>query len=166
MKKMSNIHKTAEVSKYAYIGKNTLIWNWVQIRERASIGHNCIISKGVYIDSDVKIWNNVKIQNNVSIFYGVTIEDSVFIGPHVCFTNDKFPRSININGILKNNNDWVVKKIRVCKGSSIGANCTILPGVTIGEKCVIGAGTTISKNIKDKTIVTQSKKSLIMTHYE
>lgn len=25
---------------------------------------------------------------------GVVLEDKVFIGPHVCFTNDRYPRAV------------------------------------------------------------------------
>ena len=63
------IHKTAEVSEKAKIGKDVKIWNWVQIREDAVIGDHSILSKGVYVDFDVKIGKNVKIQNNVSVYH-------------------------------------------------------------------------------------------------
>lgn len=141
------IHPTADVSDQAQIGAGTRIWNWVQVRENTEIGENCILSKGVYIDANVKVGNNVKIQNNVSVYHGVEIEDGVFVGPHVCFTNDKNPRAINIDGSLKSGDDWQVTPIRVGKGASIGANSTILPGVTIGEFALIGAGSVVTKEI-------------------
>jgi UDP-2-acetamido-3-amino-2,3-dideoxy-glucuronate N-acetyltransferase len=143
------IHNSANVSDKAKIGKDTKIWNWVQVRENASIGNNSIISKGVYIDFGVKIGNNVKIQNNVSVYHGVTIEDGVFIGPHVCFTNDKIPRAINPDGKLKDNSDWKVSPIIVKEGASIGANSVILPGVIIGRFALIGSGSVVTKDIPD-----------------
>ena len=57
------IHKTAEVSIKAKIGKNVKIWALSQVREGVVIGDNCIIGRNVYIDHDVKIGSNVKIQN-------------------------------------------------------------------------------------------------------
>ena len=39
------------------------------------------------------------------------------------------------------------------KGSSIGANATILPGVTIGEGAVIGAGAIVTKDVPAGYIV-------------
>ena len=147
------IHKTAEVSGTAIIGKDTKVWNWCQIRENVIIGNNCIISKGVYIDFNVKIGNNVKIQNNVSIFHGVTIEDGVFIGPHVCFTNDKMPSAINSDGTLKSSSDWKVSKTKVMEGASIGANSTILPGIVIGKFSMIGAGSVVTKDVPDYKLV-------------
>ncbi len=48
------IHPTAEVSPQAQIGEGCLIWHQVQIRERATLGPNCIVGKGAYIDFEVR----------------------------------------------------------------------------------------------------------------
>ncbi len=141
------IHSTAQVSDKAAIGEGTSVWNWVQIRENATLGKNCVISKSVYIDSDVKIGDNVKIQNNVSVYHGVTIEDGVFAGPHVCFTNDLYPRAVNPDGSLKNSSDWSVTKTLVKKGTAIGANSTILCGITLGEWSMVGCGSVVTHNV-------------------
>lgn len=146
-------HETAEVSTKAIVGNGAKIWNYCQIRENSVIGDNCIIGKNSYIDFDVKIGKNVKVQNNVSVYHGVTIEEGVFIGPHVCFTNDKIPRAINEDGTLKGNEDWDVSKIVVKRGSSIGANSTILPGVIIGEYALVGAGSVVTKDVPDFALV-------------
>lgn len=141
------IHPTAEVSAGAAIGEGTVIWHHVQVREGARIGGHCILGKGVYIDAGVIIGNNVKIQNYVSVYHGVIIEDGVFIGPHVCFTNDLFPRAINPDGSLKTGNDWTVTGTLVRRGASIGANSTIRCGVTIGEWAMIGAGSVVIRDV-------------------
>ena len=141
------IHPTADISKKAKIGQNTKIWHEAQVREDAEIGSNCIIGKGVYIDKGVKIGNNVKIQNRASIYHGASIEDGAFIGPHVCLTNDKHPRAITPEGSLKTDDDWVVSKILVKKGASIGAGSVILPGIQIGEFAMIGAGSVVTEDI-------------------
>ena len=147
------IHPTAEVSDEATIGEGTSIWHHCQIRPNATIGKNCNIGKGVYVDSDVSIGDNVKIQNYVSVYHGVTVEDGVFIGPHVCFTNDMFPRAINADGTLKAADDWTVSETRVCKGASLGANSTVRCGVTIGEWAMVGSGSVITKDIPDHGLV-------------
>lgn len=41
------------------------------------------------------------------------------------------------------------KDIHVGKGTWIGANATILPGVTIGKGCVIAAGAVVTKDVPD-----------------
>jgi UDP-2-acetamido-3-amino-2,3-dideoxy-glucuronate N-acetyltransferase len=147
------IHKTAEVSKNSIIGDGTKVWNNSQIRENTVIGKDCVIGKNVYIDKNVLIGDKVKIQNNVSIFNGVKIDSGVFIGPHVVFTNDKFPRAINPNGSLKTEKDWMLGNIHVKFGASIGANSTILPGIVIGRFALIGAGSVVTKNVADFHLV-------------
>ncbi len=115
------VHPSAEVEVGAQIGEGTRIWRQAHVRAQAQIGEMCNIGKGVYVESHVRIGSRVKIQNHVSIFEGVTIEDGVFVGPHVCFTNDMFPRAITPDGKLKSADDWVVTPTLVHYGASIGA---------------------------------------------
>jgi acetyltransferase-like isoleucine patch superfamily enzyme len=147
------VQATAIVHPRARVADNAMIWHWVQVREDAEIGERTIISKGVYVDFGVKIGNNVKIQNNVSVYHGVTIEDGVFVGPHVCFTNDKRPRSINPDGSLKSASDWEVSPIRIRTGASLGANSTILPGVTVGRFAMVGSGAVVTRDVPDYAVV-------------
>ncbi len=99
------VHPSAEVEPGAEIGAGTRIWRQAHIRAHAHIGEMCNIGKGVYVETHVHIGSRVKIQNNASLFEGVTVEDGVFIGPHVCFTNDMFPRAITPDGQLKGADD-------------------------------------------------------------
>jgi len=147
------IHPTADVSKNAIIGDETSVWHQAQIRESVSIGKNCIIGKGVYVDFEVIIGNNVKIQNYVSVFHGVTLEDGVFVGPHVCFTNDMFPRAVNPDGSLKSGDDWELSKTLIREGAGLGANSTIRCGVTVGKWAVIGAGSVVTRDVPDYGLV-------------
>jgi acetyltransferase-like isoleucine patch superfamily enzyme len=143
------IHKTADISKTAKIDKTTSVWNWVKVRDEAVIGRNCVLAKGVYIGKGVIIGDNVKIQNNASLYEGLTVEDGVFIGPHVVFTNDRYPSAINKDGTLKSDKDWKLEKTTVKTGASIGANSTILPGIVIGKFALVGAGSVVTKDIPD-----------------
>ncbi|MCL4384848.1 MAG: N-acetyltransferase [Cyanobacteria bacterium] len=147
------VHSTAIIDDNVIIGKNTKIWHYTHVRGGVIIGESCILGKGVYIDFDVKIGNNVKIQNNSSIYHGSIIEDGVFIGPHVCLTNDKFPRAINENGSLKSDSDWQVGTILIRRGASIGAGSIILPNITIGKFSLVGAGSIVTNDVKDYTLV-------------
>jgi acetyltransferase-like isoleucine patch superfamily enzyme len=139
-------HPTADISPNATIGAGTRIWHQAQVREGARIGSECNIGKGVYIDVDVVIGNRVKIQNYVSVYHGVTIEDGVFLGPYVCLTNDKRPRSITPEGDLKSDDDWEVGLTRVRYGASLGAGVIVLPGITVGRFALIGAGALVTKD--------------------
>ncbi|MFN8673749.1 MAG: acyltransferase [Candidatus Sericytochromatia bacterium] len=147
------IHPTAEVSEKSEIGSGTMIWNQVQVRENTKIGTKCILSKDVYIDTGVSIGNNVKIQNGVSVYNGVTIEDDVFVGPHVAFTNDLYPRATNQN--------WKITKTLIKKGSSIGANATIVCGTTINDYSMIGSGSVINKDVPKYGLVVGNPSRLI-----
>lgn len=137
------IHKTAEVQSKK-IGKNTKIWQYAIILERAQIGENCNINAYSFIENDVIIGNNVTVKCGVYIWDGVTIEDDVFIGPNVTFTNDKYPRS----KVYPEQFD----KTLIKRGASIGANATILCGITIGENSTLGAGSVVTKDVPPNTI--------------
>jgi acetyltransferase-like isoleucine patch superfamily enzyme len=147
------IHPTADVSPRANLGAGTRIWHEAQVREGARLGESCIVGKGAYIDFDVHIGSRVKIQNRASIYHGTTIEDGAFIGPHVVFTNDLRPRSINPDGSLKSDDDWTVGETVVRYGASIGAGSVILPGVTIGRFALVGAGAVVTRSVPDHAIV-------------
>lgn len=146
-------HSTAEVSNKAKIGEGTKIWHYVQVREGAKIGANCILGKGAYVDVGVQIGDNVKIQNGASVYHGVNVEDGVFIGPQVCLTNDKYPRSIDERGNLKRESDWKVGKILIKKGASIGAGVIVLPDITIGKYAMVGAGSVVTKDVPDYALL-------------
>ncbi len=117
------------------------------------IGNNCKIGSFVEIRNGVRVGNNCKIQAGVFIPEGVTIEDNVFLGPHVVFTNDKYPKATNETGEQLTEEDWEQLPTLVKKGASLGANCTIICGVTIGEKALVGAGSVVTKDVPDSAVV-------------
>ena len=116
------------------------------------IGPGTKIGAFVEIRSEVVIGRNVKVQAFAFIPEGVTIEDGVFIGPHVCFTNDRYPTAINEDGSLKQRSDWKLQATLVREGASIGANATILCGLTIGRQAMIGAGAVVTTDVPDFAI--------------
>ncbi|NWG18493.1 MAG: N-acetyltransferase [Chloroflexi bacterium] len=120
-----------------------------------------MLGRGVFVDAGVQIGSRVKIQNYVSVFHGVTIEDGVFVGPHVCFTNDLFPRAINADGSLKAADDWVLTETLIRTGAAIGANSTIVCGVTIGRWAMIGSGSVVTKDVPDYGLVVGNPARLI-----
>jgi UDP-2-acetamido-3-amino-2,3-dideoxy-glucuronate N-acetyltransferase len=149
----TKIHASAEVSALARIGSGTRIWSQAQVREHASIGEECNIGKGVYIDAHVQIGSRVKIQNYTSVFEGVTLENGVFVGPHVCFTNDLFPRAITLEGKLKTADDWQVTPTVVSYGASIGAGSVIRCGITVGQFALVGAGSVVTHDVAPHMLV-------------
>jgi UDP-2-acetamido-3-amino-2,3-dideoxy-glucuronate N-acetyltransferase len=135
------IHATAIVDKGAKIGDGCRIWHWVHICSGAKIGRDCSFGQNVFVGNDVLIGNNVKVQNNVSIYDAVTLEDDVFCGPSMVFTNVFNPRS----GVVRKDE---YRRTLVQRGSTIGANATIVCGVTLGEYSFIAAGAVINKDVK------------------
>jgi acetyltransferase-like isoleucine patch superfamily enzyme len=154
-------HPTADVAESATIGHGTKIWHEAQVRNRANIGENCTLGKGAYVDEDVIVGSNVKIQNRASIYKDCTIEDGVFIGPHVCFTNDMFPRAINPDGTLKNAEDWTAGRTIVRFGAAIGAGSIILPNRTIGRFALVGAGSVVTRDVPDHGLVVGNPARLV-----
>jgi UDP-2-acetamido-3-amino-2,3-dideoxy-glucuronate N-acetyltransferase len=141
------IHKSSFVDKNVQIGKGTKIWHFSHILSNVSIGKNCIIGQNVCIGPNVAIGSNVKIQNNVSVYEGVTLEDDVFCGPSMVFTNVHIPRSAH-----PKKRDAYLKTL-VKKGSTIGANATIICGVTLGKHCFVGAGSVVTRDIPNHAMV-------------
>ena len=150
------IHPTADVAPEARIGAGTRIWHQAQVREGAVVGAQCNIGKGVYIDRDVVVGDRVKIQNRASLYRGVTVEDGVYIGPHVSFTNDRYPRSVSPEGVLRTDADWEPVPTLVHEGASIGAGTVVLPGVTIGRWAMVGAGAVVTRDVPEHTLVVGS----------
>ncbi len=147
------VHPKAVVEPGAEIGEGTKVWHFAHVREGARIGRNCILGKDVYVDAGVSIGDGVKIENGVSVFRGVTIEDEAFIGPHVAFTNDKYPRSFST--------DWEVVPTLVRRGASVGANATIVCGVTIGEYAMVAAGSVVTRDVPPHGLVAGNPARLI-----
>jgi UDP-2-acetamido-3-amino-2,3-dideoxy-glucuronate N-acetyltransferase len=146
-------HETAEIDENVTIGTGTKIWHHAHIRENVFIGKECVIGQNVYIDAGVIIGNYCRIQNNCSIYLTTKISDFVFIGPHVVFTNDKFPRAFNHEDKPLTEKDWESGTILVGTGATIGAGSIILPNVSIGEYAFIGAGSVVTKNVKPFSLV-------------
>ncbi|MCP4775277.1 MAG: N-acetyltransferase, partial [Planctomycetaceae bacterium] len=75
------------------IGKGSRVWAFAHVMEGASLGTDCNVGDHAFLETGSYVGNNVTIKNHVCIWEGIVIEDDVFLGPHVVFTNDKYPRS-------------------------------------------------------------------------
>jgi UDP-perosamine 4-acetyltransferase len=67
-------------SKYANIGKGTIIMPGAMIRNGAKIGRNCLINTGAIIEHDVQIGNHCHISPGAVITGNVTIGECTQIG--------------------------------------------------------------------------------------
>jgi acetyltransferase-like isoleucine patch superfamily enzyme/dTDP-4-dehydrorhamnose 3,5-epimerase-like enzyme len=138
------IHITSDVQSNS-IGENTSIWQFCVVLSGAQIGCDCNICSHCFIENDVVVGDRVTVKCGVQLWDGIRVEDDVFIGSNVTFTNDKYPKS-------KQYPDEFLQTV-VKKGTSIGANATILPGITIGENAMVAAGAVVTQNVPENAIV-------------
>ena len=140
------IHESSFIDENVEIGEGSRIWHFCHLLKNTRIGKDCSVGQNVVIGPNVTIGNNVKIQNNVSVYDGVILEDDVFCGPSMVFTNVTNPRS-----------HWPrkdeYKKTLVRRGSSLGANSTIVCGHTLGRYSFVGAGALVNKDVPDYALV-------------
>jgi UDP-2-acetamido-3-amino-2,3-dideoxy-glucuronate N-acetyltransferase len=133
-------HESSYIDDGAKIGAGTKIWHFCHVMTGAVIGERCNLGQNVVVMPGTRLGNNVKVQNNVSIYEGVVLEDDVFCGPSCVFTNVVNPRS-HVSRKAE------YRKTLVRRGSSIGANATILCGITLGEYSFIGAGAVVRSDV-------------------
>lgn len=98
-----------------------------QISKTSELGKGIIINCLASIAGHSTIGNFVTINRNASIGHHSVLEDFVTICPSVI----------------------ICGKVRIGKGSFIGAGAIIRDGITIGNNCIIGAGSVVVKNIPD-----------------
>jgi acetyltransferase-like isoleucine patch superfamily enzyme len=126
------------------------IWSNVNIYG-AYIGENTKIGAFVEIRKGVRIGKNVKIEPFVFIPEGVKIGDCVFIGPSVTFTNDLYPVSCTEEGELVT--DYNIVETIVENRASIGAGVTVRCGVKIGKNALIGVGSVVVEDVPPYGVV-------------
>jgi acetyltransferase-like isoleucine patch superfamily enzyme len=129
-KKFKYFHDTAEFRPGAYaIGCSKI-----------SIGRRVVIRPGSMLFADPR-------EDGA----GITIEDDVLVGSGVHFytVNHKFddPKVPIIDQGHHASEEIVLKK-----GSWIGANAVILPGVIIGENAAVGAGSIVTTSIPARVV--------------
>ncbi|MEW5803139.1 MAG: acyltransferase [bacterium] len=126
------------------IGCGTRIWAWTHVQEDVAVGDYCNIAEHCFLENGVRIGNRVVIKNGISLWEGITVADQAFLGPHVVFTNERFPRS----GFPK-----PYEAIRIEQGASIGAGAVIVPGMRIGSFATVGAGSVVTRHVPDHALV-------------
>jgi len=129
------------IGKNVKLGKNVKIWNFAYIGDNTEIGDNVIIGSLAHIDYNVKIGNNVKIEGLVYIAPLSIIGNDVFIGPNAVLTNDPYPPSRRLKGVI-------VEDMAVIGGGSV-----IKAGVRIGRGSVVGMGSVVIRDVPPETVV-------------
>jgi len=141
------VHPSAYVDEPSSIGEGTRIWHFTHVSAGARIGRRCVLGQGVFVASGVVIGDGVRVQNNVSLYEGTIVEDDVFLGPSCVLTNIPNPRA-------EVDRRTLYETTLLRRGSTIGANATIVCGVTIGRHAFVGAGSVVTRDVADYALVT------------
>ena len=149
------VHPTALVEDDVVLGEDTKVWDSVHVRHGARIGRSTILGEKTYVAYDVSIGSFCKLNASVYVCAEVTIEDFCMLSAHVVFTNDRFPRAGNraLTGLETSDPTDETCATRVCRGTTVGANATIGPGVTLGEFSMVGMGSVVTKSIPAHALV-------------
>jgi acetyltransferase-like isoleucine patch superfamily enzyme len=129
------------ISPNAKIGENVKIWHFAYVGDNTSIGNNVMIGSLTHVDYDVRIGNNCRIEGSVYIPPLTEIGNDVFIGPGATFTNDPYPMSKKMTGVV------------VEDGAIIGGRSVFKPGVKIGKNSVIAMASVVTKDVPSNVVV-------------
>lgn len=129
------------VAKDARIGKNVKIWHFAYVGSRTEIGDNVMIGSLTHVDYGVKIGSNTRIEGSVYIPPLTQIGSNVFIGPAAAFTNDPYPMSPKMAGVI------------VEDGAIIGGKSVFKPGVRVGRNSVVAMASVVTKDVPPETVV-------------
>lgn len=123
------IHPNATVSKFANIGKGTIVMAKAAINPDAEIGNHCIINTAAIVEHDCKIADFVHISPNASLAGNVTVKEGAHIGI----------------------GSSIIQGITIGKWATIGAGSVILKNVPDFATVVGNPGRVIKIN-KDNNI--------------
>ncbi len=129
------------VSPKAKIGKNVQIWNFAYIGADTVIGDNTKVGSLAHIDYNVRIGSNCKIEGLAYLAPLSRIGNNVFIGPAAVLTNDPYPLSDRMIGVI------------VEDGVIICAKAVIKAGVRVGKNSVVAMGAVVTKDVPADMVV-------------
>jgi acetyltransferase-like isoleucine patch superfamily enzyme len=129
------------------VGARTRIWAFAQVMQGARVGSDCNICGHSFVEGGAVLGDRVTVKNGVQVWDKVTVEDEVFLGPNSTFTNDFNPRA----AFSKAPDEFLPTLIK--RGSTIGANATVVCGVVIGAHAFIGAGSVVIRDVPAHALV-------------
>lgn len=143
---------------------------WLCQNKFAKFGHNSVMRPGSYaICCDhISIGDEVVLRPGTMLFgsehggnsVNIAIEDFVLIGSgvHIYTSNHEFAEP---NQAIFFQGHKPVEPVLICRGSWIGANAIILPGVTIGANSIVGAGSVATKDVPPYVVVAGQPAKII-----
>jgi len=148
------MNKLKKIGTDVRISEHTII-NHPQLVE---IGDHVSIDMWTYISTQLILGSYIHIAPSVSIIGGkialLKMGDFTNIGSGgriVCATDD-FSQGLISPVVPKEHRTIINKPIIFERYSTLGVNCTVLPGVVLGEGCIVGANSVVTKDTKPWTI--------------
>jgi acetyltransferase-like isoleucine patch superfamily enzyme len=129
------IRSDSVVYEDVVLGDNVHTGHGVLIRAGSLVGDGTVVGSSSKLDGAVGVGRNVSIQSNVYLPHRTVIEDDVFLGPHAVITNDPYPPSKRLTGII------------VERGAVIGANAVLVARIKIGHDSVVAAGAVVTHDV-------------------
>jgi galactoside O-acetyltransferase len=140
--KLKRIGDDVRISDLAFIARPELM----------EVGSHIAIDMWTYISTQLVLGDYIHIAPSVSIIGGaiasLTMEDFTNIGSgsRVVCASDDFLQGL-ISPVVPIEHRTVINKPVVFKKySTLGVNCTVLPGVTLGEGSIVGANSVVTKD--------------------
>jgi acetyltransferase-like isoleucine patch superfamily enzyme len=129
------------VAPDAKLGKNVRIWHYAYVGSKSQIGDGVKIGSLAHVDYDVRVGSGTKIEGLVYIPPLSRIGKNVFIGPAAVLTNDPYPPSKKMIGVVIEDN------------AVIGARAVIRAGVRVGKGAVVAMGAVVTKDVPPGKVV-------------
>jgi acetyltransferase-like isoleucine patch superfamily enzyme len=130
----------------SHVGASCIVGDQSCIRERVSMGDNCVLGRGSLIENDTTVGAGTRIQANAYITAYSTLEEDVFIAPCVVTTNDNYmgrteQRRAEMRGPT------------IRRSARVGGGAILCPGVEVGEEAFVGAGAVVTKDVPPHKLV-------------
>jgi UDP-2-acetamido-3-amino-2,3-dideoxy-glucuronate N-acetyltransferase len=117
------------------------IWHFAYIGDETKIGDNVMIVSLTHVDYKVSIGENTRIEGSVYVPPLTIIGKNVFVGPGATFTNDPYPMSPKMSGVV------------VSDGAIVGGGALIKSGIVIGSNAVVAMGSVVTKDVPADMVV-------------
>lgn len=156
------IHPTAIVEDGVVLGPGTAVWDHAHLRRGARVGADCILGEKAYLAYDVVVGDLCKLNACVYLCAGVELGRGVMVAAHTVFTNDRFPRAADpdLQALAPSEPTAATLRTVVRDGATIGANCTIGPGLELGAFCMVGMGSVVTAAVPPHALVAGNPATL------
>ncbi len=151
---MREVKPVNYVAPDAKLGKNVRIWHFAYVGSKTEIGDNVKIGSLAHVDYDVKVGSGTMIEGSVYIPPMSRIGKNVFIGPAAVLTNDPYPPSKRMIGVIIEDN------------AVVGARAVIKAGVRVGRGSVVAMGAVVTKDVPPGKVVMGVPARVVYTRKE